>query len=145
MLSSQFEATGYNPCMTDQKSVIAQNDDTICALATPAGTGGIGVIRISGPEAFVVADCISARRSSKKCSDSAGHTLHRADIIEASGEVIDDVLLVDEGHFRDAERENISQVVFVLFSQCDHFVMGQYVGLGRLIFASLFLSAPRTA
>ena len=93
MLSSQFEATGYNPCMTDQKNISARPDDTICALATPSGTGGIGVIRISGPEAFVVADRISARRGSKKCSDSAGHTLHRADIIEASGEVIDDVLL----------------------------------------------------
>lgn len=30
--------------------------DTIAAIATPVGTGGIGVIRVSGPEAFAIAD-----------------------------------------------------------------------------------------
>ena len=30
--------------------------DTIAAIATPAGTGGISVIRISGPEAIKIAD-----------------------------------------------------------------------------------------
>lgn len=79
--------------MTDKKSMAAQNDDTICALATPSGAGGIGVIRISGPEAFIVADRVSAQRGSKKCVSYGGHTLHRAAIIETSGEVIDDVLL----------------------------------------------------
>jgi tRNA modification GTPase len=29
-----------------------QLDDTICAIATPAGVGGIGVVRLSGPEAI---------------------------------------------------------------------------------------------
>ena len=26
-------------------------EDTICAISTPGGTGGIAVIRVSGPEA----------------------------------------------------------------------------------------------
>lgn len=30
-------------------------EDTICAIATPMGEGGIGIIKISGPEAFTVA------------------------------------------------------------------------------------------
>ncbi len=32
-----------------------QTNDTICAIATPPGRGGIGVIRISGPEAHAIA------------------------------------------------------------------------------------------
>jgi len=33
-----------------------QNPDTICGLATPLGQGGLGVIRVSGPETLAVAD-----------------------------------------------------------------------------------------
>ena len=36
-------------------------DDTIVAIATPAGRGGIGVVRVSGPGALRVADGISER------------------------------------------------------------------------------------
>lgn len=79
--------------MTDQKSISAKPDDTICALATPSGTGGIGVIRVSGPGAFALVDRISVRRGSKRCTDYLGQTLHRAEIAESSREVIDDVLV----------------------------------------------------
>ena len=27
-------------------------DRTVCALATPPGTGGIAVVRVSGPQAY---------------------------------------------------------------------------------------------
>ncbi len=30
-------------------------EDTICAIATPIGEGGIGIVRLSGPQALVVA------------------------------------------------------------------------------------------
>src|SRR3954453_6117618 len=36
-------------------------DDTIVAIATPAGRGGIGVVRVSGPGALAVAGGISDR------------------------------------------------------------------------------------
>ena len=32
--------------------------DTICALATPVGNGGISIIRISGERSFEIASCI---------------------------------------------------------------------------------------
>ena len=32
--------------------------DTIAAIATPSGDGGIGIIRVSGPKAFVITDQI---------------------------------------------------------------------------------------
>jgi tRNA modification GTPase len=31
-----------------------QLEDTICAIATPAGVGGIGIVRVSGPRAFEI-------------------------------------------------------------------------------------------
>ena len=71
----------------------AEAEDTICALATPSGRGGIGVIRVSGPEAFALVDRITWRPNHTPCAAFAGHTLHRADVVRPGGEVIDDVLL----------------------------------------------------
>ena len=33
-------------------------DDTIVAVATPVGKGALGVIRLSGPDAFRIADAV---------------------------------------------------------------------------------------
>jgi tRNA modification GTPase len=68
-------------------------DETICALATPPGTGGLGVIRVSGPQAFTVADAVTQRPRHIPCRDHAGHTLHRAIVLGKEGDAIDDVLL----------------------------------------------------
>jgi tRNA modification GTPase len=38
------------------------SDDTIAAIATPAGRGGIGIVRLSGPDALEIATRILARR-----------------------------------------------------------------------------------
>src|SRR6266849_4509567 len=38
-------------------------DDTIVAIATPPGRGGIGVVRLSGPEARVIAESMLRRKS----------------------------------------------------------------------------------
>lgn len=65
-------------------------EDTICAIATPAGVGGIGVFRVSGSQAFAVCDRILRHR--KPCRDHAGYTLHRARVVDR-GETIDDVLI----------------------------------------------------
>lgn len=69
------------------------DDETICALATPPGTGGLGVIRVSGPAAFAIVDRATWRPNHTPCAGWAGYTLHRADIVHPTGEVIDDVLL----------------------------------------------------
>ncbi|MBT7261853.1 MAG: hypothetical protein HN888_12125, partial [Desulfobacula sp.] len=41
--------------------------DTIAAIATPYGSGGIGVIRISGPKAFDIASKIFSKKKNKPC------------------------------------------------------------------------------
>ncbi len=35
--------------------------DTICAIATPMGRGGVGIVRVSGPQAFALASLISRK------------------------------------------------------------------------------------
>lgn len=67
-----------------------QTDDTICAIATPPGVGGLGIFRVSGRQAFDICDAILVQR--KPCRSYAGHTLHRADVVDR-GETVDDVLI----------------------------------------------------
>ncbi len=38
-----------------------QTDDTIVAIATPAGRGGIGIVRVSGPDALRIAAALTGR------------------------------------------------------------------------------------
>ncbi|HET7910168.1 MAG TPA: tRNA uridine-5-carboxymethylaminomethyl(34) synthesis GTPase MnmE [Nitrospira sp.] len=54
--------------------------DTICAIATPAGEGGIGIVRLSGSRALAVAGQLVRLRSGRPLSSMVSHTLHLADI-----------------------------------------------------------------
>jgi tRNA modification GTPase len=69
-------------------------EDTIAAIATPLGEGGLAVVRISGAEAFAVADKVflPSGKSSLKPSAAPTHTIHYGKIIR-HGETIDEVLL----------------------------------------------------
>ncbi|MBH0200003.1 MAG: hypothetical protein HP497_11390, partial [Nitrospira sp.] len=55
-------------------------EDTICAVATPAGEGGIGIVRLSGRHALSIAGQIVRLRSNQPLDGVASHTLHLADI-----------------------------------------------------------------
>jgi tRNA modification GTPase len=64
--------------------------DTIAAIATPAGVGGIAVIRVSGKDAVAVVDPLfHGRRSLRECPS---HTVHLGSIIGKEGKMIDSVL-----------------------------------------------------
>ena len=68
--------------------------ETIAAISTPMSDGGIGIIRISGEDAFVVADRIYQSKSrNKKLSDQPSHTIHYGYIYD-DGIVIDEVLIM---------------------------------------------------
>ena len=74
-------------------AVPGRNAETIAAISTPFGTGGIGIIRISGPEATSVAARIF--RGRKKISEIKSHTVVHGRIIDpADGHMVDDVLLI---------------------------------------------------
>jgi tRNA modification GTPase len=63
--------------------------DTIVALATPAGVGAIGVIRLSGPNAIPLVNSVFKPRDLSK---QASHTLHYGRI-EDAGRVYDEVVV----------------------------------------------------
>ena len=65
-------------------------NDTIAAIATPYGMAGIGIIRISGPLSFTLANRLF-RSSKNKTIES--HRLYHGHLIDPSGEIIDEVLL----------------------------------------------------
>lgn len=57
--------------------------DTICAVATPVGEGGIGIIRISGPETLPIASRFIRIRSGIPLCSIESHRLYLADILRA--------------------------------------------------------------
>jgi len=63
-------------------------EDTIVALATPNGTGAIGVIRLSGPEAISIADSVF---KGKDLTKQESHTIHFGQIVDGDV-VLDEVL-----------------------------------------------------
>ena len=64
-------------------------NDTICALSTPSGSGAIGVIRLSGAESIKIVETIF---KGKKLSEQATQSLHFGKIVTGE-EVIDEVML----------------------------------------------------
>ena len=69
-----------------------RNEDTICAPATIPGTGAISVIRVSGPEALIIADKVVSCRKGR-IADAAGYTIKFGTVCDASGAVVDEVLV----------------------------------------------------
>ena len=65
-------------------------DDTIAAIATPLGEGGLAVVRLSGPKALEIAD--RSFRGAVLPSEAASHTLHYG-TIQRQGEKVDEVML----------------------------------------------------
>ena len=67
-----------------------RDGDTIAAIATPPGEGGISVIRISGRDSFAVADRVFVGKSSLSASPS--HTAHFGKIVDGEGNYVDEVV-----------------------------------------------------
>lgn len=69
------------------------NQDTICAVSTAPGAGGIAAIRVSGPEAITICNTIFVPRTAgKDLLSQKAYTL-RYGSIRRGGELIDDVLI----------------------------------------------------
>lgn len=70
-----------------------ERTSTITAISTPYGTGGIGIIRVSGPEAFKIAGQIFTGK--KAFQDIKSHTVTHGRIVDpGTGRMLDDVLLI---------------------------------------------------
>lgn len=68
--------------------------ETIAAIATAMAGSGIGIIRISGEEAFAVAESVfEPKQTGKKLSKQDSYTIHYGNIVD-EGEVIDEVIVL---------------------------------------------------
>lgn len=68
--------------------------DTIAAIATPLGEGGIGIVRISGPEAIGIADQIFKAKYNQKWGSGPGFRLTYGHVINPhNGQIVDEALV----------------------------------------------------
>ena len=86
-------------------------NDTIAAIATPVGEGGLAVIRISGAEALAVAErCFTPLgKSSLRPTVAATHTIHFGHVVR-DGKNVDEVLLAVMHAPRTFTREHIVEI-----------------------------------
>jgi len=80
-------------------------DDTICAVATPSGEGGVGIVRVSGSGALPIASKIVRLRCEKSLLDLTSHQMYLGKFLwdqfstsekvkEGNTTVLDEVLVV---------------------------------------------------
>jgi tRNA modification GTPase len=69
-------------------------DDTVAAISTPIGQGGIGIVRISGPKSLAIAERIFHSRKPGCLSGPRSYSLRYGHIVNpADGGIIDEVIL----------------------------------------------------
>lgn len=67
--------------------------DTIAAISTPHGKGGVAVIRISGEDAFSIAEKFIFPKSKKRFSDIKANSVFLADVKSPDGKTLDESLI----------------------------------------------------
>lgn len=68
-------------------------DDTIVAISTPIGEGGIGIVRLSGPASLKIADKIFISKDGVRPSRFKSYTMHYGHVVGEGQKVIDEVIL----------------------------------------------------
>lgn len=96
--------------------MVAMFDSTIAAVASPAGSGGIVIIRISGPDSLQIAASIF-RPASKACNRQptpeifTSHRLYYGHIVDQhGGRALDEVLLAVMRAPRSYTREDVVEI-----------------------------------
>ena len=67
--------------------------NTIVAISTAPGVGGIGMIRMSGEDSFNILDKIFVPKTNQNISEIKGYTIKYGNIVNAKNEVVDEVLV----------------------------------------------------
>jgi len=84
-------------------------DDTIVAVSTPVGEGGIGIVRLSGKDALAVADKMFVARNKEKPSEFKSFTARYGDVVRG-GETIDEALLTLMRAPKSYTREDVVEI-----------------------------------
>lgn len=74
--------------------VIGMEFDTIAAISTPMGEGAIAIVRLSGEEAFTIADRVFEGMGGKQLHAVPSHTIHYGHIVDPSTEVTVEEVMV---------------------------------------------------
>ncbi len=86
-----------------------KGSDTICAISTPLGVSGIGIIRLSGPLTYKILSKIFVNKKKKRASSFPSHSVHYGHIV-SNGTVIDEVLLTIMRSPKSYTRENMAEI-----------------------------------
>ncbi|MDH5752521.1 MAG: tRNA uridine-5-carboxymethylaminomethyl(34) synthesis GTPase MnmE, partial [Deltaproteobacteria bacterium] len=84
-------------------------DDTIAAVATPLGVGGVGIVRLSGPESLAMAGAMFRPSGSRGLAEAPTHTLLHG-WIEKDQNPLDEVLAVAMRAPRSYTREDVVEI-----------------------------------
>src|SRR5215468_6521935 len=84
--------------------------DTIAAIATPLGIGGIGVVRISGPDALSIARRVFVRPSGALATSLTSHRGFHGFVVQDTGELVDEVLLCLMRRPHSYTREDVAEI-----------------------------------
>src|SRR6201996_5479212 len=85
---------------------MTNTEETIVALATPTGIGAIGVIRLSGPDAVIIANKVF---KGKDLTRQASHTIHFGNIVDGDT-ILDEVLVSLFIAPKSYTRENVVEI-----------------------------------
>ncbi len=69
--------------------MIGSLEDTIVAISTPTGVGGIAVVRVSGPDSLAI---VQKMWQGKNLSKWGSHTAHLGKLIQSDGSLLDEVV-----------------------------------------------------
>ena len=84
-------------------------ENTIAAIATATGNGGIGIIRISGPETFNIINKIFIPKN--KNNEIKGYSIKYGNIVDPkNNEIVDEVLVSYFVHPRSYTTEDICEI-----------------------------------
>ncbi|MBQ8403945.1 MAG: tRNA uridine-5-carboxymethylaminomethyl(34) synthesis GTPase MnmE [Clostridia bacterium] len=84
--------------------------DTIAAISTPHGKGGVAVIRISGDDAFKIAEKFIFPKSKKSFSEIKENSVFLADVKNAEGKTLDESLITIFRAPRSYTGENVVEI-----------------------------------
>jgi tRNA modification GTPase len=84
--------------------------DTIAAVATPLGIGGIGVVRMSGPAALSIAQRVFVRPPGVPLTHLESHRVYYGFVVNDQGERVDEALLCLMRRPRSYTREDVVEI-----------------------------------
>ena len=85
-------------------------NDTICAISTPLGISGIGIIRLSGPKTYSIIEKIFIpKKKSSKIKNWNSHTVHYGYILDGK-RIVDEVLVTIMKSPKSYTREDMIEI-----------------------------------